>query len=140
MRKEREEGTNKVFITLLEGGRSEHERKGQDTGPGGEGRDGGDERDDDDTQKVDVGDTSELLKEVLGQEVEERVFGGGDLVGGKAALSIARGVIDEHLGIGRERLLAAQDADSPRHLWFLLLFSFAPSDSCLSQPPREKSV
>lgn len=70
-----------VLQGLLDHTEPDHKGQGGDHADGGEGADRG-EREDGGKEEVEVGDAAELLEDGLGEEGEDVVLGGGDVVGG----------------------------------------------------------
>lgn len=50
--------------------------------------------DDNHNEEIEVGNTSELLKEVFGDESDQGVLGGADVVGGEAMSGIGPSVVE----------------------------------------------
>lgn len=70
-----------VLQGLLDHTEPDNKGQGSDHADGGEGADRG-EREDGGEEEVEVGDAAELLEDGLGEEGEDVILGGGDVVGG----------------------------------------------------------
>lgn len=70
-----------VLVTILEHGDRQHDDEGQDDQTGRDSRELGEELQDGDEQEEDVGDSSELLEQVAGDECDDGVLGSDVLVG-----------------------------------------------------------
>uniref|UniRef100_A0A0A9D8N6 Uncharacterized protein n=1 Tax=Arundo donax TaxID=35708 RepID=A0A0A9D8N6_ARUDO len=92
-----------ILHPFLDHTEPDNEGQRRDHADGGEGADRG-EREDGSEEEVEVGDAAELLEDGLGEEGDDVVLGGGDVVGG----------VLERLPAVQHRVVAVHDAGEPR--------------------------
>lgn len=124
-----------VLPEVLDGGDGQDEEDRGQGQLGFEGVDGGHKVEQGDEDEVDIGQTMELLEEVLGQEGERRVLGGLDGVGGVVSVGVVMGRLPggviEQVGADTPHLILLRTfpsllLPSPPHPPLLLVSGVSP--------------